>query len=210
MNQFRVYIFDMNIQGSRKYEMKARSESAAQTEANIVKAAGELWLKYPLHEITLERIAEKAETTVRTILRKFGSREGVFEAAIGQDVAGIEAIKDAAKVGDIRLAVDLLMQEYETTGEAAVRTLALEHTLPIIAEVLQHARKIHTAWCARVFAPYLPAESDPHYRLLLGMYYASTDVNQWKLLRKDLGYSLEETQEILFQRLNAITQIKMS
>ncbi len=98
MNQFRVYICDMNIQGSRKYEMKARSASAAQTEAKILKAAGELWMKYPLHEITLERIAEKAETTVRTILRKFGSREGVFEAAIGQDVAGIEAIKDAAKV----------------------------------------------------------------------------------------------------------------
>ncbi len=190
--------------------MKARSASAAQTEAKILKAAGELWMKYPLHEITLERIAEKAETTVRTILRKFGSREGVFEAASGQDDACIEAIKDAAKVGDIRLAVDLLMQEYELTGEAAVRTLALEDTLPIIAEVLQHARNIHTAWCARVFAPYLPAEEDPNYRLLLGMYYASTDVNQWKLLRKDLGYSQEETAQILYQRLNAITQIKMS
>ncbi len=102
------------------------------------------------------------------------------------------------------------MQEYELTGEAAVRTLALEDTLPIIAEVLQHARKIHTAWCARVFAPYLPSEEDPNYRLLLGMYYASTDVNQWKLLRKDLGYSQEETAQILFQRLNAITLIKIS
>jgi AcrR family transcriptional regulator len=210
MNQFGVSICDMNMQEGRKYEMKARSASAAQTEANILKAAGELWLKFPLHEITLERIAEKAETTVRTILRKFGSREGLFISAIGKDVAGIEAIKDAAEVGNLPLAVDLLMKEYEATGEAGVRLLALEDELPSVAQVLQHARKIHTAWCARVFAPYLPSEADPQYRLLLGMYYASTDVNQWKLLRKDLGYSQEETAQILLQRLNAITLIKIS
>lgn len=188
--------------------MKTRAESAAQTEKNILKALGQLWLKHSIRDITLEMVAEKAGTTVRTILRKYGSREGLSEAAIGQDVAGIESIKESAKVGDIKLAVEVLMKEYEATGAAAVRTLAVENDLPVVAKILKHARQTHKKWCARIFEPYLPKPQDKNYELMLGVFYAATDVNKWKLLRIDLGYSKEETGKIFYRTLKALTKIK--
>lgn len=201
----------MKSSAKRKYDMSARAESAAETGSNILKATGELWMEYPIREITLEMIAAKAGVTERTVLRKFGSKEEVYEAAIQNDAAGIQSIKDEAETGNIEYAIHILMQEYKLTGRAAIRTLAVEFEFPVASKILAKGRKSHKAWCERVFSPFLPQKDHPNYALYVGALYAATDVNKWKLLHIDLGYSEAETASIFSITITSIVQsIKQS
>lgn len=188
--------------------MKHRAEKAQNTANDIMKVLGDLWLKHSIHDITLDMVAEEAGVSVRTILRKYNSKEGLFEAALDKDVAGIQAIKDEAVPGDIYQAVDLLLKEYQFTGDAAIRTLALENELPIAGRILNVGRKMHTQWCERVFAEYLPSKKSKNYSTSVGAFYAATDVYNWKLLKHDLKFSNEEIREILINTLQGLIQQK--
>jgi len=198
----------MKIKQARKYEMRARSQAAEKTSKNIMTALGQLWLERSIHEITLEMIAEKAGITVRTILRKYGSKEGLMEASMKSDPAGINAIKDEAQPGNIEQIVSTLMKEYEYTGMAGFRTLAVEKEFPMAARVLKKGREMHTKWCEKVFADFLPEKNTKKYNVMLGAFYAASDVYKWKLLRIDLGYSKEETEKIFIKTLRALTKTK--
>lgn len=189
--------------------MTRRAEAAAQTSENVLRVVGQLWMKYPMHEITLEQVAAGAGITVRTILRKYGSKEGLIDAAIQQDSAGIIAIKEQAQTGQIEQIVSVMMQEYELVGPAVIRTLAIEHDIPQAGVMLKKGRSVHRKWCARVFAPYLNTGDKKELRLRIGLFYAATDVYAWKLLRQDLGYSKKETEQIFIRTLQGIIlQIK--
>lgn len=200
----------MKLKKTRAYDMSTRADAAEQTRQSILNVMGDLWLEYPLHEITLERIAARAGVTERTILRKFGSKDGLFEAAIEQDAAGIRSEKDETEAGNVEHAVRSLMKEYTRTGQAAMRTLAIEHEIPIAAKMLAQGRKVHKAWCERVFAPFLPGKKHPAYKPIIGALYAATDVHNWKLLHIDLGYSEKDTAAIFTRLIRAIlNDVKM-
>lgn len=194
----------MNNKSKRKYNMSIRTKKAEATEKSILKAIGELWINNPIRDITLEMIADKAGVTERTVLRKFGSKDELYETAIKQDAAGIQSIKDEAETGNIEQSVQTLMKEYSLTGMAAIRTLAVEFEFPIAGKILKKGRESHKFWCERVFGPYLPPVHHPKYTLYLGAIYASTDVNKWKLLHKDLGYSEQETASIFKMTIESI------
>ncbi len=194
----------MNYKTKRKYNMSVRKKKAEATEKDILRATGELWIDHPIRDITLEMIAHKAGVTERTILRKFGSKDELYEAAIQHDVAGIQSIKDQAEPGNIENAIQTLMKEYTLTGLAAIRTLAVEFEFPIAAKILKKGRDSHKAWCERVFSPFLPPNTHYKYALYIGAIYAATDVNKWKLLHKDLGYSEKETASIFIITLESI------
>jgi Bacterial regulatory proteins, tetR family len=198
----------MNMKSSRKYTMTSRAESTAQSANEIIRVIRELWVKHSIHEITLEMVAKNANLTVRTILRKYGSKEGVFEAAIRYGTPDIRSFRDEAQVGDIALAVSLLIKEYEYMGAAVIRTLEAENELSIAAKILKKGRLTHKTWCAHIFGPYLPKKTDKNYSTMLGAFYAATDVYKWKLLRKDLGYSKTETEEILLKTVQGLTKLK--
>lgn len=201
----------MNSGTARNYNNSRRTEDAGKRGNEILQALTRLWLKHSIHQITLEMIAEEAGVSVRTVLRKYGSKEGLFEEATNRDPAGIKAIKDEAKPGDLELAVDVLMREYEKTGDAGIRTLAVESEFPFAAKILAKGRAYHRHWCATVFGPFLPPEEHPDHSVLLGVYYAATDIYAWKLLRRDLGYSVDETAKIFLITLQSITdKIKAS
>jgi AcrR family transcriptional regulator len=198
----------MKIKTTRKYEMSVRSKAAEMTSEEIIRVVGELWIKYSIHEITLQMVAQNAGVTVMTILRKFGSKEGLFEAAIKTDTAGIQDVRRESQAGNISQSISILMKEYEYAGLAVIRTLAIENDLPVAAKILKKGRELHMEWCQRIFAQYLPESNDKEYRIMLGALYSATDVYKWKLLRIDLGYSKEETEKIFIKTVRGIIKIK--
>lgn len=201
----------MNSGIARKYDNSTRAKEADNREEKILQALAKLWLQHSIHQITLEMVAEEAGISVRTLLRRFGSKEGLFEEATHRDPAGIKAIKDEAQPGDLELAVEVLMREYERTGDAGIRTLAVEAEFPFAAKILAKGRAHHREWCQRIFAPFLPPPAHPDLDIWVGAYYAATDIHAWKLLRRDLGYSLEDTTKIFLITLQSITdKIKAS
>jgi len=198
----------MKLKTTRKYEMGVRAKAAETTSEEIIRVVGELWMKYSIHEITLHMVAQNAGVTVMTILRKFGSKEGLFEAAIRTDTAGIQDVRKESQAGNINQAISILMKEYEYAGQAVIRTLAVENDLPVAAKILKKGRELHKEWCQRIFAQYLPESNDKEYQIMLGTFYAATDIYKWKLLRIDLGYSKEETEKIFIKTVRGIIETK--
>lgn len=174
--------------------MVARAEAAERTGEAILEAAAALWREQALDAITLDAIAERAGVSVRTVIRRFGSKDGVVAACIRSDGAGVDAERNRAPPGDVGAALEVLLDHYERDGDAVLRTLALEETLPAAKAVIEAGRASHRAWCARVFADHLPPPGAKARRARLDAFVAATDVYPWKLLRRDLGRSLPATR----------------
>ena len=177
--------------------MAARAEAAAQTARGILAATAALWRERPIDEITLADVAGRAGVSVRTVIRRFGSREGVIAACIEADAAGIVAERDQAPAGDVEGALAVLLGHYERDGDAVLRTLALEEKVAEAKAIARAGRAAHRAWCARVFAPHLPPPGDDGYDARLDAFVAATDLHAWKLLRRDLGRSAEGTGRVI-------------
>jgi AcrR family transcriptional regulator len=191
-------------QSKRRYKMSKRAETSAQTAIDIYQVTVALWHERPLSDITLETIAERANVSVRTIIRRFGSKEGLFEDCIKNNVDDMESNRHKAKVGDIEGALNCLLDDYEAHGDAMIRTLAVEEQLAIARRVLQAGRIYHREWCARIFAPYLPASGENHYDEVLLAFVAATEIYLWKLLRRDLNYDLPTTRKAFLRLVQGL------
>ncbi len=188
----------------RTYSLTNRARLAAETEQNILKATASLWKELPINDISLEKIAERSGITVRTILRKFGSKEDLFKACIQNDATSIMQTRDQTPAGDISKILDDLLTEYETMGDAVIRTLASEQEIAIARDILTTGRAYHQAWCARVFKRYLPGVQTKNYSVRLLAFVAATDVYLWKLLRRDLLLSEKQTRAVLKELLERL------
>ena len=177
--------------------MAARAQAAARTADGILAATAQLWRERPLDEITLAAIAERAGVSVRTVIRRFGSRDGVIAASIEADAAGIVAARDQASAGDVEGALAILLAHYERDGDAVLRTLAVEEAVPEAKAIARTGREGHRLWCARVFAPHLPSPAGDGYDLRLDAFVAATDLFVWKLLRRDLGRSEDAAARVI-------------
>jgi AcrR family transcriptional regulator len=167
----------------RRYESTVRADAAQATRDRIVRAAVDLAYERGDLEMTLEQIAARADTTVRTVMRQFGSRDGVIEA--GTTLASAEVAAERHDPGgDRERSIRLLIEHYEKRGTFVLRLLASD--LPSARQVTATGRLMHRAWVEEVFAADLPADAvsrDETVDLLV----VATDVYAWKLLRLDRG-----------------------
>jgi AcrR family transcriptional regulator len=201
----------MNLElEKRKYRMTSRAEKVSQNDQRIMKAIVGLWEELPINDITLEKVASKSGVSVRTILRKFGSKEGLIEACIENDAAGRRKSRDLAVPGDYKQALKILLDDYERLGDASIRTFAVEDELPIAGRILEKGRTSHREWCKKVFAPYLPDVDSPEFEHLLLTFITATEFYLWKLLRRDLKKSYKETFEVFQSLLEGLIQKKSS
>ena len=168
----------------RQYESVARAEAAQATRDRIVRAAIDLAYERGDIEMTLDEIADRAGTTVRTVLRQFGSRDAVVEAGIELGAAEVAAERIDPR-GDRERSIRLLVEHYEKRGAFVLRILASE--LPGAQRVAASGRLVHRAWVQEVFA----TDDDERTDLLV----VATDVYAWKLLRLDRGLSASVTAQ---------------
>jgi AcrR family transcriptional regulator len=195
----------MKTQATRPYRQKARADAAEKTRQAIMRAAVSLWRERDWDEVTLGAIADRAGVTVQTVLRRFGSKDGVVDACIAERAAGVHEVRDRARIGDPNSALEALLSHYERDGDAVLRTLSIENRSPAARRIVEHGRAEHRAWCARVFAPHLPASRAKSYCTRLDAFVAATDIYLWKLLRRDLGRTRQETRDALAALLRGLT-----
>ena len=181
----------------RSYTMSVRAEQMAANERSIIVAVVELWMELPFHEITLDRVAERAGVTVRTILRKYGSKEGLIEACLESEEVAIDPGRQTPEPGNIQTIIEILCAEYEAMYPAVMRTIAAAEQFPAAAKILERGRQYHCEWCARAFSPFLPTPGTQAYETRLTAFIAATEIYLWKLLRRDMGKTLEEVKEVV-------------
>lgn len=166
--------------------MTARAAKAAETRERIARSAAALYREHLLGDITLEAVADRAETTVQTILRIFGSKEGLMHAAIDRSALEGTPITPTAP-GDVRAAVHAVFDIYETVGDFVIARLAQEHRSPALKQSLDRGRRSHEAWVRTAFAPLLEAKRGAARTQLYTIIMVATDVYVWKLMRRDLA-----------------------
>jgi AcrR family transcriptional regulator len=167
----------------RRYESTVRADAAQATRDRIVRAAVDLAYERGDLEMTLAQIAERAGTTVRTVMRQFGSRDAVIEE--GSARAGAEVAAERHDPGGDRdRSIQLLVDHYEKRGRFVLKLLASE--LPSAQRATTAGRALHRAWVEEVFAADLPTESEACEELV-DLLVVATDVYAWKLLRLDRG-----------------------
>ncbi len=188
----------------RRYRGHVQAEIAAATYRRILDAVLSLYSECWLDQITLEHIAERAEVTVQTIIRRFGTKEQLFGVAAREVYSLVERQRDETPVGDIDGAVQYLIAHYEQEGDQAMRSLAQEGMYPFLREFTDAGRAYHHAWVERVFAPFLDGSAGQERDRLVAALVAITEVYTWKILRRDMGLDREQTGRTLNDMLVAL------
>jgi AcrR family transcriptional regulator len=177
----------------RSYRQGARAEAAARTAQAIVAAFGQLLESHWYDDVSLERVAQDAGTTVQTLLRHFGSKEGVlraFAARLDQDVLARRGVAP----GDVDAAIAGVVSDYEQVGDMVLRFLAQEDRIPTLRAIADFGRAGHRRWVRMVFAPWLDGIAPEEEERRLDGLVVALDLYVWKLLRRDRGRSEAEVR----------------
>ena len=129
----------VNMKATRTYTMTARAEEAERTRLRILDAAVALATRRLLAEISLDDIATEAGVSVQTLMRRFGSRAGLIEAAAAHASAEVSAERQTP-VGDVAAAVDVVVDHYEQRGNGVILLLAQEGSDPQVRRITDDGR----------------------------------------------------------------------
>ena len=144
----RVTVLNMN--SSRPYSMAKRGEQAAATKQRIIDAAREL-ISSETPDFTLALVAESAGTSVQTVLRAFGNKEGlIVEAVVGPLSAEYATPPPVPR--PVPEAVRRVFDEFEENGDRLMWLVANEHRVDGLATVIAGGRAIHRERVTAVFA----------------------------------------------------------
>lgn len=181
---------------TKRYSMELRAAAAEATHERILDAAGELFLERWYDDVTLATVAKRAGVSGQTVINHFGGKEGLFAGVQERFGQGVVSRRYSATPGDVESIVAALLDDYEITGDAVIRLLALEEKVPSVAPMLAAGRQGHREWVEAMFgAPDVTPEL-----------VVATDVYTWKLLRRDQGLSRRKTAAAMRRLIEGILE----
>ena len=192
-----------SMKTTRNYVMRSRAESAGLTRRRALEATVALAGEKPFATIVLPEVAARAGVSVQTVLRQFGSRDGLLDAAT-EFVAEQLRSHRSSPPGDVRAALQVLFDHFDDHGDAVIMLLGQEGWDRRAAQLTESERQAHRAWVSTVFAPQLADRSAAARTELLDMLVVATDVYTWKLLCRDRTLSRSTAQRRVSRMVSAI------
>ena len=189
---------------TRTYTMRARAEQAEQTRLRIIRATVALGGERPLAACTLPAIAERAEVSVQTVLRIFGSRDSLLREVAERTSAEVVAER-TADPDDVPGSIAAVVDHSEHRGDTVLLLLGQEAWEPYAAQVTAVGKRLHRDWVATVFARSLDPLPEARRAAATDLLVAATDVFVWKLWRRDLRRSRDETIERMLELAASVT-----
>ena len=186
------------MKSTRSYTMGVRAEAVERTRHRIVHAMFELASERLFPEISLDDVASAAGVSVQTVLRQFGSRAALVEAAMQYGIATVTEER-VTPVGDVEAAVRVIVDNHEKRGRIALLLLAQEAADPSVADLVERGRRMHRSWVETAFAPQIGDDAD-----LARLLVVATDVYTWKLLRQDRRLSRARTEAHMLRLVRAL------
>jgi AcrR family transcriptional regulator len=188
---------------TRTYRQTRRADATERTREAVVDAAQALFRADPQMDPSLDAVAARAGVSTRTVIRQFGSKEGLMEAAIA---AGVEAAQTTrhAEPGDVEGAVGAIVIHYEGMGDDVMRWLALAERSPFVRTVTERGTESHLEWVEEVFAPDLDGLPRGERRARRAALATATDVYVWHLLRRREGLGREATRAAMLAMVEAV------
>jgi AcrR family transcriptional regulator len=188
----------------RPYRMVARATATAETRQRIVEAVLEQVGYQPFDQMTLESVAQRAGVTLQTVLRRFGSKEGLIQEAAKIASDRILEHRNKAPADNPPAAVTNLMDHYEEWGDRVAYFLGQERQSPAVRDIVEGGRAFHAAWVERTFPGHLEGLKGATRTRRRAQLIAVTDVYVWKLLRRDLGMSRALVEKTIFELLERL------
>lgn len=189
----------------RSYDMTARAAKADATRARIRAETVALFCSRPVEELTLDEVARRAETTVQTVLRIFGSKDELIYAAL-EHMAEAGTFLRPTTPGDIKDAVAAFFDIYETIGDLVIERLNEERRRPALKPGLDQGRENHRDGVKTIFAPQLERHHGAARAQLLTTLAVMTDVYVWKVLRRDMAMSRPAAEAIVCKMIGGVVE----
>lgn len=197
----------------RSYKQVARAKAQEQTRETLLQAATEEVEQDSWSQASLESVAGRAGVSKQTVLRHFGSKQGLLDAVISRTGSIMVKERNQAPIGDIPGAVANLMRHYERYGDIVVRLLPYRDAVVRVmgsesrnslVRAVDHGSEVHEQWVLRTFAPQL-SDLDPRTReRRLAQLVAICDVYVWKILRRDIGLERAHVEEAVVEMIERL------
>ncbi|MBN9624072.1 MAG: TetR/AcrR family transcriptional regulator [Actinobacteria bacterium] len=181
---------------TRTYRQTRRADATERTKATILAAAQAAFRADPAGDPSLEAVAERAGVSTRTVIRQFGSKDGLMQAAI-EDGMATSATDRRVEAGDVAGAIRKLTAHYEADGDEVIRWLALADRLPHVRRITERGAAMHVEWVETAFAPDLDGLPRAARRARVGAIATALDVYTWHLLRRREGLGAEATRSAI-------------
>lgn len=179
----------IDMKSKRSYSMTTRAEAAERTRLRIQEAAISCAEVQTLKDISLDDIAGRAQVSVQTVLRHFGSKAGLVAATTDYMNRQVQSER-RAPAGDRDAAVHALVDHYEKRGRLTLLLLAQEDTDPQVQSITAAGKRLHREWVEGVLLPDGTTDQE-----LVDLLVVATDLYTWKLLRRDRRLSRAQTEE---------------
>jgi AcrR family transcriptional regulator len=181
----------------RPYKKVAREQSQQRTREALLEAAIDEFYADRWSKISLEALAARAGVTKQTLLRHFGSKEGLLIQALVRGAAQVLDERWSAPVGDIDGAIENLLDHYELWGRRARQIGAWQDAPSVLAKLSQAGRQLHYQWVDFAFAPQLEGLDGANHARRRAELIVICDVQTWWILAHDLELPRAEIKAIL-------------
>jgi AcrR family transcriptional regulator len=192
----------------RPYTQVARATSQQRTREALIEAAADAFFSGRWEQASLADMALAAGVTKQTLLRHFGSKEGLLEQTLRH---GFNLVRDQrweAPTDDVTGAVDNLLDHYEQFGE---RSLVIGNgggPSKAVADLGRTARQLHYDWVDHVFAAWLDRLKPTARARCRAALIALCDVRSWWLWSHDLRMPRTQVRATLIQAIERLLEEK--
>jgi len=189
----------------RRYRQVARAQARERTRDALLDAADEEFYRGSWPDVSLEALAKRAGVTKQTLLRHYGSKEGLLLHTLLRNATQVHDQRWSAPRGDVSGAVENLLDHYEVWGERSLRIGAwLNGGSSPLSMFSRAAREVHYNWVEHAFGPYLENLQGRARARRRAALVAICDVQTWWLFSHDLKLERSEIHTIVTDMIDRV------
>ena len=195
-------------ESTREYKQVERAKAQERTREALIKAATDEFFEGNWLKSTLDSLSHKAGVTRQTLLRHFGSKDGLLMQSLMRGAAQVRDQRWSTPTSDIPGAVENVIDHYEQWGERSVRIGAWQRGPTVLALFANAARQMHYDWVEHAFAKWLERFDDETRSERQAILVVLCDVQTWWILSNDLGLSRRKVHAILTDQIERALEQK--
>jgi AcrR family transcriptional regulator len=192
----------------RSYTQVARAAAQERTRTALLDAAEAAFFSGAWEQTSLTEIAVAAGVTKQTLLRHFGSKDGLAAHAAQRGQQQVREQRWSAPTDDLPGAVDNLLDHYDEFGGRAMKIAAGLASLggAETEDLGRTARQIHYDWVDHAFGTWLGRARGKTRGRRRAALIVLCDVQTWWLLSRDLGLARDEVRATLILAIEGLLE----